>query len=67
MFRKDSSPGPVYFIDPMLSRRGRDGTPSYSILGRQRDPSMKLNIKRQFVFLSFHRHIQDSISRYLLP
>ena len=44
VFRKDSSPGPVYFIDPMLSRRGRDGTPSYSILGRQRDPSMKLNI-----------------------
>ena len=43
MFRKDCSPGPVYFIDPALSRFGRDGTPSYSILGRQNDPSMCLS------------------------
>jgi hypothetical protein len=37
MFGKDISPGPVYFIDSRLSRHGKDGTPSYSILGRQRD------------------------------
>ncbi|XP_003387090.2 PREDICTED: outer dense fiber protein 3-like [Amphimedon queenslandica] len=37
MFRKETSPGPIYFIDPMLSRYGRDGNPSYSILGRQKD------------------------------
>ena len=39
MFKKDSSPGPGYFIDARISRYGRDGNPSYSILGRQKDPS----------------------------
>lgn len=39
VFRKETSPGPIYFIDPMLSRYGRDGNPSYSILGRQKDLS----------------------------
>ena len=39
VFRKDASPGPGYFVDPAISRFGRDGTPSYSILGRQKDPS----------------------------
>ena len=39
MFRKDGSPGPGYFVDPTISRFGRDGNPSYSILGRQKDPS----------------------------
>jgi len=38
MFRKDCSPGPGYFINPRVTRAGRDGTPSYSILGRQKDP-----------------------------
>lgn len=37
MFKKDCSPGPGYFIDPRINRTGRDGTPSYSILGRQKD------------------------------
>ena len=37
VFRKDCSPGPVYFIDPMLSRNGREGNPCYSMLGRQRE------------------------------
>ena len=39
MFKKDCSPGPGYFIDPLITRDGRDGTASYSILGRQKDPS----------------------------
>ena len=39
MFKKDCSPGPGYFIDATISRTGRDGTPMYSILGRQKDPS----------------------------
>ena len=39
MFKKDCSPGPGYFIDASIIRTGRDGTPSYSILGRQKDPS----------------------------
>jgi hypothetical protein len=39
MFKKDCSPGPGYFIDARISRYGKDGNPSYSILGRQRDPS----------------------------
>jgi len=33
------SPGPVYFIDPCVTRRGKDGTPSYSMLARQQDPA----------------------------
>jgi len=36
-FKKDCSPGPGYFIEPKISRHGTDGTPAYSILGRQRD------------------------------
>ena len=39
VFRSNCSPGPVYFIDPMVTRHGRDGTPSYSMLARQREPS----------------------------
>lgn len=43
VFKKDCSPGPGYFIDATISRTGRDGTPSYSILGRQKDAS-KFNL-----------------------
>ncbi|XP_033108860.1 outer dense fiber protein 3-like [Anneissia japonica] len=39
MFKKDNSPGPAYFINPTVTRHGQDGTPAYSILGRQRDPN----------------------------
>ncbi|XP_071964643.1 ciliary microtubule associated protein 1A-like [Antedon mediterranea] len=39
MFKEDSSPGPGYSINPSVTRHGKDGTPSYSILGRQRDPN----------------------------
>jgi len=39
MFRKDVSPGPRYFINPVITRSGKDGTPAYSILGRQKDPN----------------------------
>ena len=35
----DCSPGPVYFVNPYITRHGRDGTPMYSILGRQNDPN----------------------------
>ncbi|XP_064619539.1 ciliary microtubule associated protein 1A-like [Lineus longissimus] len=31
------SPGPSYFIDSRMTRHGKDGTPIYSILGRQKD------------------------------
>ncbi|KAJ7390541.1 Outer dense fiber protein 3B [Desmophyllum pertusum] len=37
MFKKDCSPGPGYQVDPRITRKGHDGTPNYSILGRQRD------------------------------
>lgn len=37
MFSSDCSPGPGYKIDPRITRAGVDGTPSYSMLGRQRD------------------------------
>ena len=39
MFKKDCSPGPGYFIEPQITKVGKDGTPSYSILGRQKDQS----------------------------
>ena len=39
VFRKDCSPGPGYFIEASITRGGKDGTPVYSILGRQKDPS----------------------------
>ncbi|CAB4037981.1 Hypothetical predicted protein [Paramuricea clavata] len=39
MFRKDCSPGPGYFIEASITRGGKDGTPVYSILGRQKDPN----------------------------
>ncbi|EDV27098.1 Outer dense fiber protein 3 [Trichoplax sp. H2] len=34
LFKKDASPGPQYFIDPKCTRRGKDGVPAYSMLGR---------------------------------
>ena len=37
MFSSDCSPGPGYKIDPRITRAGVDGTPSYSMLGRQQD------------------------------
>lgn len=42
VFRKDCSPGPGYYIDSATTRFGTGGTPSYSILGRQMDPSRSL-------------------------
>ncbi len=32
----DSSPGPRYHVDAKMTRFGRDGTPSYSMLGRKK-------------------------------
>ncbi|KAL5499636.1 hypothetical protein EMCRGX_G011088 [Ephydatia muelleri] len=37
MFKSECSPGPGYFINPRCTRFGKDGTPVYSILGRQKD------------------------------
>ena len=50
VFRKDCSPGPGYFIEASITRSGKDGTPNYSILGRQKDPSKY----SYFLFLSGH-------------
>lgn len=33
---EDSSPGPRYHVDGKITRFGRDGTPSYSMLGRKK-------------------------------
>ena len=30
------SPGPIYYICPEMTRRGKDGTPIYSLTGRPR-------------------------------
>eukprot|EP00117_Sycon_ciliatum_P017011 scpid83297/ scgid16198/ Outer dense fiber protein 3; Outer dense fiber of sperm tails protein 3 len=37
LFTNDCSPGPGYFIDPKMTKKGKDGTPSYSMLGRHKD------------------------------
>lgn len=34
---KKDSPGPAYFVNPYMTRFGKDGTPSYSMLGRQQE------------------------------
>ncbi|XP_078076950.1 ciliary microtubule associated protein 1A-like [Mustelus asterias] len=36
-FTMDSSPGPAYLIPSLLTRRGKDGTPAYSLYGRPKD------------------------------
>ncbi|XP_066536444.1 outer dense fiber protein 3-like protein 2a [Hoplias malabaricus] len=36
MVSVDSSPGPLYRVDGKITRFGRDGTPSYSMLGRKK-------------------------------
>nr|AAH92779.1 Zgc:110183 [Danio rerio]AAI64831.1 Zgc:110183 protein [Danio rerio] len=36
MVSVDSSPGPRYRVDAKMTRFGRDGTPSYSMLGRRK-------------------------------
>jgi len=38
-FRDDCSPGPCYNPNPYITRSGKDGTPHYSVYGRQRDTS----------------------------
>lgn len=35
----DSSPGPIYWIPPKVTRHGADGTRTHSMLGRQRSQS----------------------------
>lgn len=39
-FKDDCSPGPCYYPDPKISRRGQDGTPHYSLYSRQKDQTM---------------------------
>ncbi|XP_072129029.1 ciliary microtubule associated protein 1A-like [Mobula birostris] len=34
---EDSSPGPAYLIPSLLTRRGRDGTPAYSLYSRPKE------------------------------
>ncbi|XP_026876864.1 outer dense fiber protein 3-like protein 2a [Electrophorus electricus] len=36
MVSVDSSPGPLYHVDSKITRFGRDGIPSYSMLGRKK-------------------------------
>lgn len=36
-FRDDCSPGPCYLLNPKVYKDGTDGTPHYSLYGRQRD------------------------------
>ena len=36
-FRDDCSPGPCYYPDSKVYRDGKDGTPIYSLYGRQKD------------------------------
>nr|XP_006127073.1 outer dense fiber protein 3-like protein 2 [Pelodiscus sinensis] len=39
VYVKDSSPGPCYYVDPQLTRFGRSGGPSYSMLARSKTPA----------------------------
>ena len=36
IFSADCSPGPSHFVKPNITRKGRDGTPQYSLYGRHR-------------------------------
>ena len=36
-FGKTDSPGPCHFIDPTVTRSGKDGTPHYSLYARSKD------------------------------
>ncbi|XP_069104597.1 ciliary microtubule associated protein 1A-like [Argopecten irradians] len=38
-FRDDCSPGPCYLLNPKVYKDGTDGTPHYSLYGRQKDSS----------------------------
>ena len=64
VWRKDCSPGPVYFIDSMFSRNGREGKPAYTILGRQKDLS-KCN-KSIMLLLEF-LNVSHSIDTFKTP
>lgn len=37
---KPCSPGPVHFVTPQITRRGKEGGPSYTIYGRLRSLSV---------------------------
>ncbi|XP_060934870.1 outer dense fiber protein 3-like protein 2b [Limanda limanda] len=39
MYCVDSSPGPRYHVDSKITRFGKDGTPSFSMLGRTKEQS----------------------------
>lgn len=39
MAASEAGPGPAYAVDPLMTRHGKDGTPCYSMLARQRDMS----------------------------
>jgi len=59
VFRKDCSPGPGYFVDSTTTRFGTDGTPSYSILGRAKDPS-------EYSMCSFQKYILKAMLQYTI-
>ena len=40
-FSSDCSPGPAHFVRPNITRKGRDGTPQYSLYGRHRAIKVK--------------------------
>jgi len=41
LFKKPDGPGPSHYINPTITRTGKDGTPHYSLQGRARDLSQK--------------------------
>lgn len=45
VFKKESSPGPKYMVDYHYTRFGRDGTPHYSMLGKNKDMGKMLLVK----------------------
>lgn len=37
VFRKDFGPGPSHLLEPSITKRGKDGTPHYSLYGRHKE------------------------------
>ena len=62
----DSSPGPRYHVDAKMTRFGRDGTPSFSMLGRMKEQSkfLPLHCEKWVSFQSMFSFIERYLKSY---
>lgn len=63
MYASNSSPGPVHFVHTVITRHGRDGTPKYSLVGRQTDMSTNFLKFISFILTKYSMSTRTRVRR----